>query len=98
MTPYADPLLAAMAAAVTASTAALRAMSERFRDEIARGLAGGGGSLKMLPTFVRQPRGDERGPVMALDWGGTYGRAGLVVLGGDGSAEVRREEVFAFSD
>jgi len=97
MSTDADPLLAAMAAALTPSTAALRAMSERFREEIARGLAGSGGSLKMLPTFVRQPRGDERGQVMFLDWGGTYGRAGIAVLSGDGRVEVEREEVFEFS-
>src|SRR6266496_3360918 len=97
MSTHADPLLAAMAAALTPSTAALRAMSESFRDEIARGLAGSGGSLKMLPTFVRQPRGDERGQVMFLDWGGTYGRAGIAVLSGDGRVEVEREEVFEFS-
>src|SRR3989454_913673 len=98
MTTHAEALLAATATALTPSTADLHAMSESFREEIARGLAGSGGSLKMLPTFVRQPRGDERGQVMFLDWGGTHGRAGSVVLGGDGRVEVEREEVFTFSD
>lgn len=94
----ADAFVAPMAAALTPSTAALDAMSESFREEIARGLAGRGGSLKMLPTFVRQPRGDERGQVMFLDWGGTHGRAGSAMLSGDGRVEVEREEVFTFSD
>jgi hexokinase len=98
MTTHAASLPAAMTAALTPSTAQLNAMSERFREEIARGLAGAGGSLKVLPTFVRQPRGDERGQVMFLDWGGTHGRAGSVELDGDGRVEVVREDVFTFSD
>jgi len=98
MTTDADALLATMAAALAPSTAALHATGKSFREEIGRGLAGRGGSLKMLPTFVRQPRGDERGQVMFLDWGGTYGRAGIAVLSGDGRVEVEREEVFEFSD
>ena len=93
-----EALLAATATALTPSTAALHAMSESFREEIGRGLAGRGGSLKMLPTFVRCPRGDERGQVMFLDWGGTHGRAGSAVLSGDGRVEVEREEIFTFSD
>ena len=51
--------LASILAALTPSPDALRALSRRVTDEIARGLAGKGGSLRMLPTFVTQPRGDE---------------------------------------
>jgi hexokinase len=90
--------LAWVATALTPSTRALQAMSERFRDEIARGLAGGGGSLKVLPTFIGQPRGDERGEVLYLDWGGTHGRAGRVLLSGDGSVDVADEEAVTFSE
>src|SRR2546428_7976934 len=98
MTTHADAVLAATATALAPSTADLHAMSESFREEIARGLAGSGGSLKMLPTFVRQPHGDERGQVMFLDWGGTHGRAGSAVLSGDGRVEVEREDALSFSD
>ena len=35
---------------------------------------------------------------MFLDWGGTYGRAGIAALSGDGRVQVEREEVFEFSD
>jgi len=97
MTAHSFDPLAATAAALTPSTAALQAMSERFQEEIERGLGGRGGSLKVLPTFLRQPRGDERGEVLFVDWGGTRGRAGRVRLGGDGRVDMVQEDVFTFS-
>src|SRR6266508_3306048 len=97
MTAHSFDPLAATAAALTPSTAALQAMSERFQEEIERGLGGRGGSLKVLPTFLRQPRGDERGEVLFVDWGGTRGRAGRVRLGGDGHVDMVQEDVFTFS-
>ncbi len=53
-----DPAVARALAALAPSPRALREMVGAFRDAMARGLAGQPGSLKMLPTFVDQPRGD----------------------------------------
>ena len=64
---------------------------------MAHGLAGRPSSLKMLPTFVEQPRGDERGRVVVVDWGGTNGRVSVIELG-DGDARAVAEDDFAFSE
>jgi len=93
-----DGLLARIAAIFTPSRDALQALSARFEAEMARGLQGSGGSLKMLPTFVEQPRGDERGRAIVVDWGGTRGRVGTVDLAARGRAEILREETFTFTD
>jgi hexokinase len=89
--------VARLAAALTPAPEALRELSRRFTDEIALGLAGKG-SLRMLPTFVSQPRGDETGEVLVVDWGGTHGRVGRVALRGGGVVDVQAEETFTFSE
>lgn len=93
-----EAALARAVAAFEAKTAALDAIAHDFQAQMARGLAGEGGSLKMLRTFTRQPTGRERGRVVVVDWGGTKGRAGIVELTGGGSARVVAEEVFTFSE
>jgi hexokinase len=89
--------LAPFLAALTPSPEALRILSRRFTDEMARGLAGEG-SLRMLPTFAAQPCGDETGEVLVVDWGGTHGRVGRVALRGRGALDVRAEETFTFTE
>src|SRR5688500_19360677 len=84
------PAVAAAIAALTPSTEALRDLVRAFRAAMAHGLAGRPSSLKMLPAFVEQPRGDERGRVVVVDWGGTNGRVSMVALGG-GAAPVVSE-------
>ena len=91
------PAVAAAVAALTPSTEALRDLVRAFRLAMAHGLAGRPSSLKMLPTFVEQPRGDERGRVVVVDWGGTNGRVSVIELGG-GDARAVAEEDFAFSE
>jgi hexokinase len=93
-----EPVLAPIAADFKPSTAALAALSDAFREETARGLAGRPGSLRMLPTFAAQPRGDERARVLTVDWGGTNGRVSLVELRGRGELAVMAEKVFAFTE
>ncbi|HEU4439708.1 MAG TPA: hypothetical protein VFT36_10690 [Methylomirabilota bacterium] len=85
-------------AAFETTPAALDALAREFTAQMARGLAGAGGSLKMLRTFTQQPTGRESGRIMVVDWGGTNGRVGMVELTGDGSARVMNEDVFTFSD
>jgi len=100
MSPMAAPADVALAEAVAAfdtTPAVLDGIAHEFGLQIGRGLAGAGGSLKMLRTFTRQPTGRERGLVVVVDWGGTKGRAGIVELAGAGAARVVTEEVFTFS-
>ena len=93
-----EALLARTVAAFDTPAAALDALARDFEAQMAQGLSGGGGSLKMLRTFTRQPTGREQGHVVVVDWGGTKGRAGLVALGGVGDAHLVTEEVFTFSE
>jgi hexokinase len=93
-----DRRLAQISAGFTPSPDALHALAARFQAEIARGLAGDGGSLKMLRTFVEQPWGDERGRPIVVDWGGTHGRVGAVGLEGQGQVGILREDAFTFTE
>lgn len=101
MSPMPAPDEAALAAVVATfetKTAVLDAIARDFSAQMTRGLAGAPSSLKMLPTFTRQPTGRERGRTVVVDWGGTKGRAGIVELAGGGSACVVAEEIFTFSE
>jgi hexokinase len=92
-----DPAIEAAVAALTPSTEALRELVTAFRAAVARGLAGEPSSLKMLRTFVAQPAGDERGRVVAVDWGGTRGRASVVELE-HGAARIVADDVIVFDE
>src|SRR4026208_1786285 len=98
MSPSHDGLVSRALAAFAATPAALQGLAREFTDQMSRGLAGRGGSLKMLRTFTRQPTGRESGRVVAGGWGGTKGRAAVVALSGDGAARVLNEDVFTFTD
>jgi len=98
MSTSAEAVVTRAAASFEAGTVALDAIARDFGAQIARGLAGEGGSLKMLRTFTRQPSGRERGRVVVVDWGGTKARAGLVELGDGGSVRIVAEEALTFPD
>ncbi|HET8530382.1 MAG TPA: hexokinase family protein, partial [Methylomirabilota bacterium] len=98
MSTSAEAVVTRAAASFEAGPAALEAIARDFQAQIAQGLAGQGGSLKMLRTFTRQPSGRERGRVVVVDWGGTKARAGLVELGGGGSVRIVAEEALTFLD
>jgi hexokinase len=98
MSTSAEAVVTRAAASFEAGTAALDAIARDFRAQIAQGLAGEGGSLKMLHTFTRQPSGRERGRIVVVDWGGTKARAGVVELGGGGSVRIAAEEALTFPD
>lgn len=98
MSTSAEAVVTRAAASFEAGTVSLDAVARDFRAQIAQGLAGEGGSLKMLHTFTRQPSGRERGRIVVVDWGGTKARAGLVELGGGGSARIVAEEALTFPD
>ena len=98
MSASAEALLARAVASFEAAAPTLQAIAKDFQAQIAQGLAGEGGSLKMLRTFTRQPSGRERGRVVVVDWGGTKARAGLVELAGGGSVRIVTEEALTFPE
>lgn len=49
----------------------MRRIIRNFLSEMDKGLAGKNSSLKMIPTYVDRPSGDEKGKFIALDLGGT---------------------------
>jgi hexokinase len=51
-------------------------------------------SIKMLPSFVSRPRGDEKGEFISLDLGGTNVRAFLTSLKGNYQLQVTRQDSF----
>lgn len=77
------------------TAAGLRAMILSFHDEMRRGLAGKPSSLKMLPSYVGQPTGNERGDYIALDLGGTNFR--VLEIGLKGRGRIARPEVMKFA-
>jgi len=50
---------------------ALQQVAARFEAAMRDGLAGRPSSLRMLPSYITRPTGDERGEAIAIDFGGT---------------------------
>lgn len=73
----------------------MRAMIRDFHVEMKKGLRGDDGSLKMIPSFIDRPKGDEKGQFLALDLGGTNFRVLAVILDGKGRAVVPAAGKFA---
>jgi hexokinase len=86
----------------------LRRIAERFAAAMREGLAGKPSPLRMLPSYITAPSGDEHGQAVAVDFGGTNVRILKVCLAGgrvtcstprsfslkapDGSYDYTREE------
>ncbi|MDD5135884.1 MAG: hypothetical protein PHX20_02680 [Candidatus Omnitrophica bacterium] len=77
------------------SRTAMKKIMEAFCSEMEKGLAGKGGSLKMIPTYVEMPTGKERGRYIALDLGGTNFRVLELALKGD--HKVGRPNIMKFA-
>lgn len=69
----------------------------RFHKEMGLGLEGKKSSLKMIPSFVRRPRGKEKGSFLAIDLGGTNLRVLAVRLDGEGRAEPLAMSLYPIS-
>jgi hexokinase len=93
-----DGAIARTAALFDAPAPVLEPIARDLSRQMARGLVGEPSSLKMLQTFTRQPSGRERGRVVAVDWGGTKARAGLVELRPGGAVRIVAEETLTFSE
>lgn len=74
----------------TVPTDVLRDVAAAFQADLKAGLAGAPASLPLLPAYLANPTGRERGRYLALDFGGTNVRVLLVELLGDGVVHVRR--------
>jgi hexokinase len=74
------------------------AIADHFRAAMAAGLAGEPSTLKMLPSHLGLPTGDERGLFLALDFGGTNVRAQLIELCGRGRWLVRHQRTAPLKD
>lgn len=66
------------------SLSEMRRIAKDFRSEMAKGLSNKDSSLKMIPTYVDRPTGDENGKFIALDLGGTNFRILELELKGKG--------------
>jgi len=62
-----------------------------FQKTIADGLGGRKTSLKMLPTFLTLPTGEEKGTYLTLDFGGTNVRVMEIELRGGGVLKITRQ-------
>ena len=70
------------------STDDINIIIKNFHSEIQKGLSGYESSLKMIPSFVDRPKGNEEGEFIALDLGGTNFRVLAVELDGKGGTSV----------
>ncbi len=70
-------------------------MIQDFHTEMGKGLSGDESSLKMIPSFIDKPKGNEKGEFLALDLGGTNFRVLTVRLDGKGNASVPFASKFA---
>ncbi|MDR3562321.1 MAG: hexokinase [Negativicutes bacterium] len=78
--------------------AQLQQIADRFQADMSAGLAGEPSSLKMLPSYLAKPTGNEQGHFLALDFGGTNVRVQLIDLSGDGQWVVRRKIAAPLAD
>ena len=58
--------------------------ASRFQEHMEQGLSGRESSLKMFPSYLQAPSGDETGTFLALDFGGSNARVAVVELKGEG--------------
>lgn len=63
-------------------------IADCFRQTMIDGLAGKDSPLKMLPSYLKQPSGNEMGTFLALDFGGTNVRVLLTELFGHGKFQI----------
>jgi hexokinase len=66
-----------------------QAFISAFHHAMGQGLAGRPSALRMLPSFLSRPKGEERGRFLALDLGGTNVRVLEAALNGAGRATLK---------
>ncbi len=73
-------------------------IANRFQKAMTDGLAGKSSSLKMLPSFLTKPTGQEKGIYLAVDFGGTNVRVLTVEIQGNGAYRTLRRRSFPLRD
>lgn len=73
-------------------------IAKSFQGAMVAGLEGKESSLKMLPTFLTKPTGQEKGVYLAVDFGGTNVRIMTVELKGHGKFEILGRRAFPLKD
>lgn len=73
-------------------------LAESFRAAMEAGMRGKESSLKMLPSFLGKPAGNETGTYAAIDFGGSKVRVLRVKLQGRRQVEIVRQKVFELQD
>lgn len=73
----------------------IKVMVSQFHTEMMKGLSGHESSLKMIPSLMDRPKGDEKGEFFALDLGGTNFRVLAGKLDGKRKAIVSAVSKFA---
>ncbi len=73
-------------------------IASRFQKAMTDGLAGKSSSLKMLPSFLTKPTGQEKGTYLAVDFGGTNVRVITVEIQGNGAYRTLRRLSFPLQD
>ncbi|MDD4334343.1 MAG: hexokinase [Desulfotomaculaceae bacterium] len=73
-------------------------IAEKFHEAMLAGLTGRKGPLKMLPSFLSIPTGEESGMFLAVDFGGTNVRVSLIKLLGHGKIRVSKKNSVLLKD
>jgi hexokinase len=81
-------------AAFVLSEDQIKDIAGEFQKSMAHGIQGKESPLKMLPTFLTIPTGEERGIYLTVDFGGTNVRILLVELKGHGDYHILDRYVF----
>lgn len=68
----------------TFAVESIQAVAEAFTEELEKALQNQSSSLKILPSYLSSPSGQERGDYIAIDFGGTNVRVMLISLLGNG--------------
>lgn len=90
----ADKIIKSIEKSFAVSKADMRNIIRDFHSEMDKGLAGRDSSLKMIPTYVDRPTGNETGKFLALDLGGTNFR--ILELELKGRGRVSRPRIMKF--
>lgn len=66
------------------TTSSVKTVAEAFAGELEKALQGQESSLRILPSYLSSPSGQEQGDYVAVDFGGTNIRVMLISLVGNG--------------
>lgn len=93
-----SPLLTRLTNHLTISAQQVEQIAAAFQRAMEDGLSGRPSSLKMLPSYLTKPTGQETGLYLAVDFGGTNVRVLLVELPGHGRDLIRARSSQALRD